>query len=98
LGSEIWAGPGGTEDLECSLVECREAYPGVAVQVRQGHRKARFEGMVGVIEKSFGSPEYPALDVRLEDGRFELFWFHQLDKLDGPSERNAEELLAVSKR
>jgi hypothetical protein len=35
--------------------------------------------MGGIIEQCWGSPDYLALDVRLEDGRSELFWFHQLD-------------------
>jgi hypothetical protein len=35
--------------------------------------------MGGIIEQCWGSPDYRALDVRLEDGRSELFWFHQLD-------------------
>ena len=39
--------------------------------------------MEGTIEGSFGNPGHPALDVRLENGRRELFWFYQLD---GPLE------------
>ncbi len=35
--------------------------------------------MSGTIENCFGSPDYQALEVRLEDGRSELFWFYQLD-------------------
>jgi hypothetical protein len=27
----------------------------------------------------WGHPDYPAVDVRLEDGSLELFWFHELD-------------------
>jgi hypothetical protein len=33
------------------------------------------------VEHSWGHPDYPALDVRLEDGRLELFWFHEVDKV-----------------
>ena len=47
--------------------------------VREGHRRPELEGMSGTIEHCWGSPDYLALDVRLEDGRSELFWFHQLD-------------------
>jgi hypothetical protein len=57
----------------------QEARPGTAVRVKQGHRRPELEGMSGIIEHRWGSPEYLALDVRLEDGRSELFWFHQLD-------------------
>ena len=35
--------------------------------------------MVGTVRKSYGAPEYLAVDVELEDGQLELFWFHQLD-------------------
>jgi hypothetical protein len=35
--------------------------------------------MVGTVRKSYGLPEYVAVDVELEDGQLELFWFHQLD-------------------
>jgi hypothetical protein len=56
-----------------------EARPGMVVRVGEGYRKPELEGMSGIIEHCWGSPEYVALDVRLEDGRLELFWFHQLD-------------------
>ena len=39
--------------------------------------------MRGIIEQSFGTAEHPALDVRLENGRLELFWFYQLDRVGG---------------
>jgi hypothetical protein len=34
------------------------------------------------VEQSWGHPDFPALDVRFEDGRSELFWFHELEKPD----------------
>ena len=61
-------------------MESREALPGTTVRVMQGTRRTEFVGMRGAIERSFGSPEHPALDVRLENGRRELFWYHQLEK------------------
>lgn len=53
------------------------------MRVGEGTRRTELRGMRGTIERSFGSPDHPALDVRLEDGRRELFWFYQLD---GPGE------------
>ena len=53
--------------------------PGTQVRVREGYRKPELVGMRGVVEKRWGGPDYAALDVRLEDGRWELFWVHQLD-------------------
>jgi hypothetical protein len=36
--------------------------------------------MLGTVEHRWGHPDHPALDVRLEDGRLVLFWFHELEK------------------
>jgi hypothetical protein len=50
------------------------------VRVKAGHRKSRFDGMRGTVEHRWGHPDHPALDVRLEDGQLELFWFYELEK------------------
>ena len=50
------------------------------VRIRYVTRRTEFAGMWGTIENSFGSTDHPALDVRLENGRLELFWFYQLDR------------------
>jgi len=60
-------------------MQSHEARPGTAVRVREGYRRSELEGMSGTVEQCWGSPDYLALDVRLEDGHSELFWFHQLD-------------------
>ena len=60
-------------------MESYEVRPGTAVRVREDYRRPELEGMGGTIEHCWGSPDHLALDVRLEDGRTELFWFHQLD-------------------
>jgi hypothetical protein len=62
------------------VLESQEARPGVAVRVKDGHWKSEFGGMRGTVEHRWGHPQHPALDVRLEDGRSELFWFHELEK------------------
>ncbi len=62
-----------------TLIESHEARPGTVVRVKEGYRRPELEGMSGTVEHCWGSPDYLALDVRLEDGRSELFWFHQLD-------------------
>src|SRR3712207_7846819 len=71
----------GVVDIRHSLVT-REARPGMLVRVVEDKRRPEFEGMLGTIRGSFGRSDYPALDVQLEDGRLELFWFHQLDKAE----------------
>jgi hypothetical protein len=57
-----------------------EARPGTRVRVVADERRPDYEGMLGTVKASFGDPDYPALDVRLEGGRLELFWFHQLER------------------
>ena len=61
-----------------------EARIGKRVRIRQEHRSSALRGMVGTIEKRWGNPEYIALDVLLDDGRSELFWYHELEE---PAER-----------
>ncbi len=69
-----------TEEIQGDgSVQSQEARPGTAVRVKDSYRRPELEGMSGTIEQCWGSPEYLAVDVRLEDGRSELFWFHQLD-------------------
>lgn len=63
-------------------MQSQQALIGTTVRVREGYRKPELEGMCGIIEKTWGDPDYAALDVRLEDGRSELFWFYQLDTVD----------------
>jgi hypothetical protein len=38
--------------------------------------------MFGTIEHRWGHPEYLALDVRLDDGRLELFWARNLESAE----------------
>ena len=66
-----------------NLLQSHEARAGITLRVKEGHWKSRFSGMRGIVEHRWrwGHPEHPALDVRLEDGRLELFWFHELDRV-----------------
>ncbi len=50
--------------------------------MKEGYSKPELAGMLGVIEHRWGEPDYAALDVRLENGRSELFWFYQLDTVE----------------
>jgi len=54
----------------------------MAVRVREDRSRPTLEGLLGTVQKTYGEPEYLAVDVRLEDGHLELFWFHQLDQAD----------------
>ena len=63
-------------------MELRDARPGMVVRVQKSFRQPELEGMIGTIKNCFGDAAYPALDVQLEDGRLELFWFHQLERVE----------------
>jgi hypothetical protein len=52
------------------------------VKVLETDRRAELRGKFGVIEDRFGHPEHVALDVRLDDGRLELFWAHRLESAE----------------
>jgi hypothetical protein len=64
-----------------NLLQSREAHTGMTVRVKEGHWKSGFSGMRGTVERRWGHPDHAALDVRLEDGRLELFWYHELDRV-----------------
>ena len=50
-------------------MESDEVHPGLLVRVREDRRRPELEGMVGTVRKSYGAPEYLAVDVELEDGQ-----------------------------
>ena len=63
-------------------MEPQQARTGRPVRVKEGHRKTDLVGMHGTVQHRWGHPDYPALDVLFEDGRSELFWFHELDAME----------------
>jgi len=65
-----------------SSLQSHEALIGARVRVLETDRRAELRGMFGTIEHRFGHPEYLALDVRLDDGRWELFWAHGLESAE----------------
>ena len=73
--------PYGLRQKGLRTLVAQEALVGTPVRVKEGNRRSAFCGIEGTVEAAWGDPTYPALDVRLEDGRTVLFWFHELDKL-----------------
>ena len=67
-------------------MQSHEALIGARVRVLETDRRADLRGMFGTIEHRFGHPEYLALDVRLDDGRLELFWAHGLESAEQEEE------------
>jgi hypothetical protein len=68
-------------EISEDLLQPHEARTGITVRVKEGHWKSKFGGMVGTVEHKWGHPDHPALDVCLDDGRLELFWFHELEEV-----------------
>ena len=59
-----------------------EARIGKRVRVRKNLRTTTLRGQEGTIAKRWGNPGYPALDVLLDEGYWELFWYHELEPVD----------------
>jgi hypothetical protein len=64
------------------VMRSEEAQVGKRVRIRNDHRKANLRGREGTISHRWGNPDYPALDVLLDDGDWQLFWYHELEEVD----------------
>lgn len=58
-----------------------EARIGKRVRIRADHHSTPLRGLEGTIEKRWGNPDHAALDVLFDDGRSELFWYHELEEI-----------------
>ncbi len=58
-----------------------QARIGARVRVGESGLRPEWRGLTGTISARWGHPEYPALDVRMEDGRSQLFWHHELEEV-----------------
>jgi hypothetical protein len=63
-------------------MKSEEAQLGKRVKLRKGHRTANLRAQEGTIAKIWGNPAYTALDVLLDDGDWQLFWYHELEEVD----------------
>jgi hypothetical protein len=66
-----------------AIVLSEEALVGMRVRVRDSLQKVELRGLRGIITGRWGSPNYVALDVLLDDGHTQLFWHHELEEADG---------------
>jgi hypothetical protein len=57
-----------------------EALIGRRVRVRESLMRSELRGRLGTIKGRWGSPDYVALDVLLDDGRPQLFWHYELEE------------------
>ncbi len=58
-------------------MEPHEARTGTSVRVLDAGRRAG-KGRVGTVVRTYGHPDYLAMDVRFEDGSVELYWYHEV--------------------
>jgi hypothetical protein len=63
-------------------LESHEARIGTSVGVLDGAKRPG-KGRVGTIVQTYGHPEYLAMDVRFADGGVELYWYHELRRMEG---------------
>ena len=57
------------------------ARPGTRVRVMEHHRVEERRGLVGRVVARYGGEDYVAVDVRLADGRYRLFWPRDLEEI-----------------
>jgi hypothetical protein len=107
FGSPALRGPG-TEETEIGmnqplrareretgseiLMRPDEAQIGKRVRIRKDLRTTNLQGQEGTIAKRWGNPGHPALDVLLDGGGWQLFWYHELEPLgegDGGARRQS---------
>jgi hypothetical protein len=67
-------------DEEAKLLDSHEARVGTLVRVLDGAKRTG-KGRVGTIERTYGHPDFLAMDVRFEDGSVELYWYHELRRM-----------------
>jgi hypothetical protein len=56
-----------------------QATPGMRVRVTEHHRVEERRGLMGTVVARYGGEEYVAVDVRLADGQYRLFWPRDLE-------------------
>jgi hypothetical protein len=81
---ESWVWPQTVNDTEADFLESHEARIGTLVGVLDGAKRPE-EGRIGTVERTYGHPDYLAMDVRFEDGSVELYWHHELRRMEGLS-------------
>jgi hypothetical protein len=61
-----------------------QARPGMRVRVMEHHRVQERRGLIGTVVARYGVGEYVAVDVRLAEGQFRLFWPVDLEEIPYP--------------
>ena len=77
----MWDRPRGIGDRGVVFMESREARIGTLVRLLDGEKRDG-KTSVGTVVRTYGHPDYLAMEVRFRDGSTELCWHHELTKLD----------------
>jgi hypothetical protein len=63
------------------LMTPEQARAGMRVRVMEHHRVEERRGLVGKVVACYGGEDYIAVDVRLADGQYRLFWPRDLEEI-----------------
>jgi hypothetical protein len=58
-----------------------QARHGMRVRVMEHHRVEEQRGLMGRVVARYGGEDYIAVDVRLADGQYRLFWPRDLEEI-----------------
>jgi hypothetical protein len=61
-----------------------QARRGMRVRVMEHHRVEERRGLMGTVVAVYGGVDYIAVDVRLADGQYRLFWPRDLEEIPSP--------------
>ncbi len=61
-----------------------QARSGMRVRVMEHHRVRERRGLLGTVVALYGGENYIAVDVRLADGQYRLFWPRDLEEISPP--------------
>jgi hypothetical protein len=62
-----------------------QARRGTRVRVMEHHRVQERRGLLGKVVARYGGEDYVAVDVRLADGQYRLFWPRDLEEIPPPN-------------
>jgi hypothetical protein len=69
-------------DKEANVLNSHEARVGTLVRVLDGAKRTG-KGRIGIIERTYGHPDYLAMDVRFEGGSVAIYWYYELRRMEG---------------
>ena len=70
-----------------------QARRGARVRVMEHHRVRERRGLMGTVAAVYGGEGYIAVDVRLADGQYGLFWPRDLEEIPSPPQARWRYLL-----